>query len=176
MAFRLAIAFSLILLCGKFRAEAGWIHEARAASGALPATHVLRYDASADVGVPTFADALDALAGAQTTIRLDLVVLHERVLEADFQHELIELLRTRAPQAFEDAQRSSGNHDNPALLALRRPFLQAVSDSRIATGYRAALAKHGLRVADVRIEKLTLDAFEDTPRLRCFLWLTISPS
>ncbi|HEV7269142.1 hypothetical protein [Pseudoxanthomonas sp.] len=175
MALRLTSALFLTLLCAIPRAEAGWIHEVRTASDTLPAVHVLRYEASADVGFTNFADALDAIADARTTTRLDLAVLHERMLEADFQEELLALLRTSAPQAFEDAQRPSGNHDDPALLALRRPFLQAVSDSQMVTGYRAALAKHRLRVADVQLEKLTLDAFEGTPRLRCFLWLTISP-
>jgi len=175
MALRLTFALFFILLCGTSRAEAGWIREARPASNTLPAVYVLRYDASADVGIMTFADALDAIADAETTTRLDLVVLHERVLDADFQEELLALLRTSAPQALEDAQRSSGTHDNPALLALGRPFLQAVSDSHLVTGYRAALAKHRLRVADVQIEKLALDAFEGTPCLRCLLWLTISP-
>ena len=175
MALRLTFALFFILLCAIPPAEAGWIPEVRTASDTLPAVYALRYDASADVGITKFADALDAIAHAETTTRLDLVVLHERVLEADFQEELLALLRTSAPQAVEDAQRSSGNHDNPALLALRRPFLQAISDSHLVTGYRAALAKHRLRVSDVQIEKLTLDAFEGTPRLRCLLWLTISP-
>lgn len=175
MAPRRILAFFLVLLCGTSRAEAGWIHDVRTASDTLPAVHVLRYDASADVGTKEFADALDALAGNEPTVRLDLLVLHERMLEADFQEALLALLRTSAPQALEDARRSSGNHDHPAMLALRRPFLQAVSDSRIVTGYRAVLAKHRLRVADIQIEKLTLEAVNGIPRLRCFLWLTILP-
>lgn len=169
------LASSVALMFGLApHAKAGWIHEVRAPSATLPATSSLRYDTAPDVGTPRLDEALLALTDVDSA-QLDILVLHERMLEADVQHELFLLLRASARSQLEEALGSSGNHDNPALLALRRPFLQAVSDSRIVTGYRQDLAKHGLHVADVQLEKLALDASGDTPRLRCFLWLTLLP-
>lgn len=173
MVLRLASCVAVILGVVP-NAQAGWIHDVRAPSGALPATSNLRYDTASEVGTPHLGDALLALTDASRT-ELDILVLHERVLEADFQHGLFLLLRASAPSQLDDALGSSGNHDDPALLALRHPFLQAVSDSRIVAGYREELAKHRLRIADVQIEKLTLETTGDTPRLRCFLWLTLLP-
>ncbi len=169
------LASSVALMLGLVpHAKAGWIHDVRAPSGALPATSSLRYDTASDVGTPNLDDALLALTDAGSA-ELDILVLHERLLEADFQQELVLRLRASASSQLDDALGSSGNHDDPALLALQRPFLQAVSDSRVITGYRQDLARHRLRVADVQLEKLTLDASGDTPRLRCFLWLTLLP-
>lgn len=173
MLIRLASSVALMFALAP-HAKAGWIHQVRAPSAALPATSSLRYDAAPGVGTPRLDEALLALTDA-SRVELDILVLHERMLEADVQHELFLLLRASAPSQLEEALGSSGNHDNPALLALRRPFLQAVSDSRVVAGYRQDLAKHGLRVADVQLEKLALDASGDTPRLRCFLWLTLLP-
>ncbi len=173
MPIRLASCVVLVL-CLVPHAKAGWIHDVHAPSAALPATSSLRYDTASDVGTPHLGDALLALTDAGSA-GLDILVLHERVLEADFQQELFLRLRASAPSQLDDALGSSGNHDNPALLALRRPFLQVVSDSRVVAGYRQDLARHRLRVADVQLEKLTLGASGDAPRLRCFLWLTPVP-
>lgn len=167
---------AVLLLCAASRAEAGWIHGTRKAAGTLPAVSTLRYDASPHLGLPRFEDALDSLASAGGATELDLVVLHERVLDPDFQQELLALLRASAPYALEDAWRSSGIHDNPALLALRSPFRRAVLDSEAVARIRDALAAHGFRIASVEMEKLTLDKTDEAPRLRCFLWLVIERS
>lgn len=105
--------------------------------------------------------------------QLDLVVLHARVLEPDFQKALFSLLRVSAPQELDAALSSSGNHDNPAMLALRGPFRQAVLDSTAIADLREALAAHDLRIATVQMEKLVLDTTDDAPKLRSLLWLTI---
>lgn len=167
-------AFGALLFGTVAQADAGWIHDVRAPSGALPATSSLRYDTASDAGSPHLREALHVLTDAGRA-KPDILVLHERVLEADFQNELFLLLRASAPSQLDNALASSGNHDNPALLELRRPFLQAVSDSHVVAGYREALATYGLHVADIQIEKLSLDATGGTPRLRCFLWLTLLP-
>ncbi|HMM25499.1 MAG TPA: hypothetical protein PKA36_11970, partial [Pseudoxanthomonas mexicana] len=91
-----------------------------------PVASILRYEASADVGTPHFSEALELLAGTSDPAKLDLIVLHARVLEADVQRELTEQVRASVSRQFEAALRSSGHHDNPAVLALREPFHQAV--------------------------------------------------
>lgn len=173
MPIRLASCLALMLGLVP-HAKAGWTHDVRAPSASLPATSSLRYDTASDVGTPRLGDALLALSDAGSA-EPDILVVHERVLEADFQQELFLRLQVSAPSQLDEALGSSGNHANPALLALRRPFLQAVSDSRVVAGYRQELARHRLRIADVQLEKLTVDASGDTPRLRCFLWLTLLP-
>jgi len=157
-------------------AEAGWAHDVRDASSALLATSNLVYHAAVDIGAPEFGDALKALVEERGGPSLDLVVLHTRVLETDFQQELFSSLRASEPQRLEAALRSSGNHDNPAMLALRRPFQRAVLDSDVVAHLRKELMAHGLDVATVELEKLTLDTTGQSPRLRCFLWLTIKRS
>ena len=166
-------AFGALLFGTVAQADAGWIHDVRDATRTLPAVSVLRYDAAPDIGTPRFGDALQAVVDANESTGLDLVVLHARVLEADLQHELFEHLRTSSPHQLDAALASSGNHDNPASLALQSPFRQAVLDSLAVADLREALARHGLRIGSVVVEKLTLDATGGTPRLRCFLWLTI---
>ena len=169
-------AFSVLLLGVVANANAGWIHDVRHATGSLPEASSLRYETAPAIGTPHFSDALQSLADANGTIRLDLVVLHTRVLEADLQHELVERLRTSAPHQLDAALRSSGNHDNPAMLALTHPFRQSILDSSVVAGLRDALGQHGLRIGSVVVEKLTLEAADGTSRLRCFLWLVIQPS
>lgn len=171
---RCGVASSFVLLlCAAPHAEAGWLHDRRDASGGLPATSLLGYDAAIDVGVPQFSTALDALAETEGTAKLDLVALHARVLEADFQQELFSLLRASAPRELEAALSSSGNHDNPAMLALRKSFRQAVLDSTVVARLGESLATHGLHVSTVQMEKLVLDTKDGMPQLRCLLWLTI---
>ena len=169
-------AFGALMFGAVAQADAGWIHDVRAATGTLPAASVLRYDAAPDIGASRFGDALQVVFDTNEATGLDLVVLHARVLEADLQQELFEHLRASSPHQLDAALASSGNHDNPVLLALLPPFRQAVLDSRAVAELREALATHGLRIGSVEVEKLTLDATSGTPRLRGFLWLTIQPA
>ncbi len=82
------LASSVALMLGLVpHAKAGWIHDVRAPSGALPATSSLRYDTASYVGTPNLDDALLALTDAGSA-ELDILVLHERLLEADFQQQL----------------------------------------------------------------------------------------
>jgi len=157
-------------------AEAGWTPGVHDASSALPATSNLVYHSAADIGAPEFGEALEALAKERGGPSVDLIVLHARMLETDFQHMLFSSLRASDPQLLDAALRSSGNHDNPAMLALRRPFQHAVLDSAVVAHLRKALMAHRLDVATVELEKLTLDTTEQSPRLRCFLWLTVKRS
>lgn len=168
---RMAPGVRLLAVAG--HVDAGWVHDVRPAAGALPEASILRYEASADVGTPHFSEALELLAGTSDPAKLDLIVLHARVLEADVQRELTEQVRASVSRQFEAALRSSGHHDNPAVLALREPFHQAVIDSNVIAELRQALSAHGLRIASVQVEKLTLETTSDPPRFRCFLWLDI---
>ncbi len=135
----------------------------------------IQYDA-AERGFATFEEALDELEKGDYVTRLECVRLqHFQVFDPVFQEEVLTVLKKTAPRELAEAERSAGNMQNPNVLALRKPFVDAVLITPTVQRINAALAPFGRCVTNVNIgEKFHIVRNQGRSHFRSFLTLTIA--
>lgn len=99
--------------------------------------------------------------------RLEWVSLQPMLEQRSFQNELRTVLKESAPRELAAALGSAGNMHNPKMIALRRPFEEAVLLTPTVKRISAELARYNLQVAGVSTEKLELWAGEGGKRFMC---------
>ncbi len=135
----------------------------------------IQYDVD-ERGFVTFEEALDELNKSGHVTRLECVRLqHFPVFDPVFQEEVLTALKKTAPRELAEAERSAGNMHNPSVLALRKPFVDAVLTTPTVRRINTALAPFGRCVTNVNIgEKFHIVRNQGRSHFRSFLTLTIA--
>jgi len=89
--------------------------------------------------------------------------------QRSFQNELRTVLKESAPRELAAAVSSAGNMHNPKMVALRRPFAEAVLLTPTVKRISAELARYNLQVVGVSTEKFELWDGEGEKRFMCIV-------
>ena len=161
-------------------APAGWESSSATAGSRIPtdpevsAFHLTLFT-DASKGVSTLKKALAALTKKADKFTITHLSVHDISKSPAFQKELITALDKLVPKKLAAALKSAGNMHNPAMVALRGPFDQAVMETPTVQAYNRDLAPYGLKIDRAGHEKLTFVRKDDTLQIYCFLWLNVVP-
>lgn len=158
-----------VLLTCVTPAIAGWVGGVSPNHRVSPGRATIDYSADSAKGSATFRDALDDLARRGHVQRLEWVSLQPMLEQRSFQNELRTVLKESAPRELAAALSSAGNMHNPKMIALRRPFAEAVLLTPTVKRISAELARYNLQVAGVSTEKFELWAGEGEKRFMCIV-------
>ncbi len=162
------------LACFTQAAFAGWTNEVLAADDRFaPGRANILYDPHR--GALTFKDALTELVKKGHGKRIETITLHWLVDDSAFQEEVFTSLERIAPRALAEAKRTAG--ETPKwITALRKVLNEAVMATPTVKSINSELAAVGLHVSGAEHEKLTLSVENGQHRLKCFLWLAVTPT
>ncbi|WP_395742119.1 hypothetical protein [Prosthecobacter sp.] len=163
------------LMVGGPLAKADWEIKDASTFSVDGGRYVMIYKPDAGRGAKSMADSLKTLSNAGHLQSLRTLTLHELVSDATFQREVFEQMERIAPDALKAARRSAGNMHNPKMIALHKPFAQAVMATATVAALNEALGKHRMRIVRPSFEKLALYRKDQVETWMCFLWLEVEP-
>jgi len=137
-------------------ANAGWKGWIAPETLLLPERASISYLIDPGEGSRDFADALDDLVLRGKVHRLELVSLQQRLREPSFQDELMIALKRSAPRQLARAMRSGGGLQERGMYELRRSFAAAVRMTPTVQKIDSDLARYGLNVSGIEMEKLEI--------------------
>jgi len=164
---------AILLLCGVTSALGGWEEKVVPAKDHMREFACIGY--SKDSGHATITEALQSLKQSNNIQLLSHFYLSVFTDNSDFQKEVFAELEKIAPLQLAEAKRSAGNMHNPKMLALHKPFREAVQNTPTIQSINAALEPYGLRVTWASFEKLFFYRDKDPLRFRCALWIGVGP-
>lgn len=148
--------FGALLLTCMAPAIAGWRGGVAPESGLSPGRASIAYLIDPSEGSPAFSDALEDLLLRGKVHRLEFVSLQQRLREPSFQDELMIALKRSAPRQLARALRSRGGLHERGMYELRPSFASAVLTTPTVKEIDSDLARYGLNVSGVEMEKLEL--------------------
>ena len=146
---------ALLILC-MAPATAGWSSGVAPERAPFPERASIVYLVDPGKGSADFGDALGDLALRGKVQRLEFVSLQQRLREPSFQGELMNALKQSAPRQLSRALRSGGGLHERGMYDLRRSFAAAVRMTPTVQQIDSDLARYGLNVSGVGMEKLEL--------------------
>lgn len=95
-------------------------------------------------------------------------------LEPDtIQTDIMSYLSKNYPQELKEALNSAGNMHNPKMIALRKPFEEALLNTLYVKTINEILEPHDYKIAGVSFEKLFLIKEEDSILFDALTWFKI---
>ncbi len=120
-----------------------------------PGRVVLLYSPESNGSFPNVSAALKHTESSGKLQRLDQVTLTRLLWSPSFQSEIFSCLRNSAPEKLDAALRSSGNLNNPHMVALAKALPKALQCTPTVRQISSEFSPFGLRLGNISVEKVS---------------------